>query len=81
MLGLYALTIGTLLSLAAREPNSHRDTIIVVAGLQLARAVCRLVYGDELRGAFELRVRRNVINASLLVAEAIVLIAFLPLPQ
>lgn len=81
MLGLYALAVGTLLSLAARDPQSHRETIIVVAGLQLARAACRLVFRDELQSAFQLRGRRNMINTSLLVAEAIVLMAFLPLPQ
>jgi hypothetical protein len=81
MLGLYALAIGTLLGLAALDPSSHREVIMVVAGLQLARAICRLFFGEELRVAFQLRIERNMINASLLVAEAVMLVVFLPSPQ
>ena len=81
MLGLYALAIGALLSLAALDPDSHRELIIVVAGLQLARAACRLIFANELRDAFQLRAERNLLNASLLVAEAMALMVFLPSHQ
>jgi hypothetical protein len=78
MLGLYALALGTLLSLAALAPATHRDVISVVAGLQLARAVCRLLLHNELATAFKLPLRRNVFNAVLLVGEAALLFVCLP---
>ena len=78
MLGLYALALGALLALAARAPATHRDVIAVVAGLQLARAACRLLLRRELAAAFQLPARRNAINAALLVAEAAVLVACFP---
>ena len=78
MLGFYALAIGSLLALAAREPSSHRDVIGVVAGLQMLRALSRIVSGRELATAFRLPPRRNLINAALLVAEAAILVLCFP---
>ena len=78
MLGLYAITLGALLALAARAPSAHRDVIAVVAGLQLARALCRIYFGNELTAAFRLRPRRNLANAALLIGEALVLVACFP---
>jgi|SRR5947208_3265413 len=78
MLGLYALALGALLALAARAPGAHRDVIAVVAGLQLARAACRLLLRHELTAAFQLPMRRNAVHAALLVAEAAVLVACFP---
>lgn len=81
MLGLYAIALGALLTFAARAPATHRDVIIVVAGLQLARALCRLVLQKELSAAFKLRLCRNVFNATLLVGEAALLLLCLPVAQ
>jgi hypothetical protein len=78
MLGLYALALGVLLALAARDPRGHRDVIAVVAGLQLARAVCRLRYGGTLAADFGVPRGRNAFNAALLVAEAAALAAAFP---
>jgi len=77
MLGLYALALGALLTFAAKAPTSHREVIAVVAGLQLARGACRLRFRAELSSAFQLASQRNTLNATLLVAEAIALIACL----
>jgi hypothetical protein len=78
MLGLYALALGVLLVLAAREPNAHRDVIAVVAGLQMARALCRLLFRRELAAAFQLPMHRNALNAALLVGEAALLVLCYP---
>lgn len=78
MLGLYALTLGALLVMAARAPSTHRDVIMVVAGLQLARALCRILFRRELTEAFRVAPQRNVFNASLLIGEALLLVLCLP---
>ena len=78
MLGSYALAIGALLVIAARAPASHREIIVVVAGLQVLRGVSRLVSRHELTRAFSLPPRRNALNAALLFVEAAILILFLP---
>jgi hypothetical protein len=75
MLGLYALALGTLLVVAARDPLGHTDIIDVVATLQLARAVCRVIYRRDLAIAFGVPPHRNWINVALLVAEAVALVA------
>lgn len=80
MLGLYALALGTLLALAARDPLTHRDVIAVVAALQLARAAGRLLWRETLATAFGVPPRRNAVNAALLVAEAAALAAAFPRP-
>lgn len=77
MLGLYALAIGSLIALATWSPGEYRAVIVVAAGLQLARAACRVLLRQELAAGFNVPARRNYLNASLLVAEACVLaIAF-----
>jgi hypothetical protein len=73
MLGLYALALGTLLALAAVNPRANRNVILVVCGLLLARAACRIVLRRELGAAFQVPPRRNGLNAALLVVEAVVL--------
>ena len=78
MLGLYALALGVLLALAARAPAQHREVILVVAALQVARALHRVLLRDELGAAFQLPARRNAFSAAVLVAEAVVLVACLP---
>jgi hypothetical protein len=78
MLGLYALSLGTLLLLAVRSPGTHRDIIAVVALLQLARAACRICFRGELAEAFRLPSTRNAFNTALLIGEALVLIACFP---
>ena len=77
MLGLYALALGSLLALATASPGEYRAVIIVAAGLQLARAACRVLLRHELAAGFRVPMRRNYINATLLVVEAgVLLIAF-----
>jgi hypothetical protein len=78
MLGLYALALGSLLALATGSPAEYRAVIVVAAGLQLARAVCRIVLREELSAGFSVPERRNYINATLLVAEAVVLLVAFP---
>ena len=78
MLGLYALALGALLVPAALSPAAHREIIVVVCGLQLARAACRVLLRRELTAAFRVSPRRNALNAALLVAEAAVLAVCLP---
>ena len=78
MLGLHALALGALLVPAALSPAEHRATVVVVCGLQLARAACRLLLRRELTAAFRVSPRRNALNAALLVAEAAVLAVCLP---
>ena len=70
MLGLYALALGTLLAFAAWNPREHMEIIAVTAGLQLARAVSRLLLRRELADAFGIPAGRNALNATVLVAEA-----------
>jgi hypothetical protein len=79
MLGLYALAIGVLLALALWKPAEYTEVIVVVCGLQLARAACRVVLRHELSAAFNVPPRRNALNASLLVAEALVLAFSIPM--
>lgn len=74
MLGLYALAVGTLLALAARDPRSHREVIIVVAALQLCRAAFRVGYRRVLSVEFRLSRARNAFNTALLVLESAVLL-------
>jgi hypothetical protein len=78
MLGLYALALGVLLAFAFFDPAANRNVVIVVIGLQLARALCRLLLRQELTLAFRVTPRRNVLSAALLVAEALVLAVTLP---
>jgi hypothetical protein len=79
MLGLYALAIGVLLSLALWKPAEYTEVIVVVCGLQLARAACRVLLRHELSAAFNVPPRRNALHASLLLAEACVLAFYIPL--
>lgn len=78
MLGLYALSIGALLVLATFDPRGQLAVILVVAGLQLARAATRLVLRRDLAAAFGIPARRNAIGAAALVAQAAALVACLP---
>lgn len=80
MLGLYALALGTLLALAARDPLAHRPVIAAVAALQSARALCRVAYRRDLAAAFGVPPRRNAVNVALLVAEAAALALAFPRP-
>ena len=77
MLGLQALALGALAGVAAWNPARHRDVIAVLAGLQASRAVCRLILRHSLLETFGIPIRRNLLNATLLVIEAAILIAVL----
>ena len=74
MLGFYALAIGALVAVAATDPGAHRPIVAVVAALQAARAVSRLVSWRLLTHAFAVSRARNALAASMLAAEALVLL-------
>lgn len=78
MLGLYALTIGFLLVLAAWRPEEHREIIVAIILLQSMRALFRLFYNPMVTDAFSVPTSRNVLNASLLLAEVVALLACFP---
>lgn len=73
MLGLYALALGALLAVAALDPRGHAEVAWVLAGLQLARAIARLVWRRDLERIFGIPQRRNAISAVVLVVEAAVI--------
>ncbi len=74
MLGLQALALGAVAAFAAWNPLIHRDIIAVLAFLQGARAVFRLWYRRSLRDAFGIPGSRNALSASVLLAEAAILV-------
>lgn len=74
MLGFYALAIGVLVTVAATDPGAHRPVVAVVAGLQAARAVSRVVSSRLLADAFAVTPARNLLAVSLLAAESAVLL-------
>ncbi len=78
MLGLYALTIGFLLVLATWRPEEHRAIIVGIILLQSLRAIFRLFFNPVVTGAFAVRTSRNVLNASLLIAEVVALVVCFP---
>jgi len=77
MLGLYALALGALLAVAARDPAGHAPTVAVVAALQAARAATRLANHALLRDAFGVPRHRNLAAVALLLAESGILAASL----
>ena len=74
MLGFYALAIGALVAVAATDPGAHRPIVAVVAALQAARAISRLLSWRLLADAFAVSRARNTLAASMLAAEAMVLL-------
>jgi hypothetical protein len=77
MLGLQALALGALAGVAAWDPAGHRDVIAVLAALQASRAACRVMLRRSLRVTFGIPEGRNLLNASLLLVEAVILVAVL----
>lgn len=78
MLGLLAVAIGSLLTVAMLEPAGNRATIVVVAALQASRAACRILFADHLHRNLGLSRSRNALNAALLVAQAVLLLGLFP---
>lgn len=74
MLGVSALALGALMALAALDPAGRREIVLVVAGLQLARATCRVVFRRELREAFGVPPRRNAAAIAVLLFECVALL-------
>ena len=74
MLGFYALAIGALVAVAATDPGAHRPIVAVVAALQAARAISRLLSWRLLADAFAVSRARNALAASMLAAESMVLL-------
>jgi hypothetical protein len=67
-----------MLVLAAWNPSEHREIIIVVAGLQLARAIVRLRDRGLLSRSFGIPGPRNALNVGLLLGESAVLAICFP---
>lgn len=78
MLGLLAVAIGSLLTIAMLEPAGNRGTIVVIAALQASRAACRILFAGHLHQSFGLPRTRNALNAALLVCQAVLLLVLVP---
>jgi hypothetical protein len=78
MLGLYALTLGFLLSLAAFNPVEHRAVILAVILLQSMRALFRWFYNPLVTTAFQVGTSRNLLHVGILLAEVAVLVIWYP---
>lgn len=77
-LGMYALFTGTLLAIALRDPAKYRHIVFVCAALLIMRATTRVVFFDVLNDAFAVEWGRNMINVTLLVIQAGILIGLCP---
>lgn len=77
-LGMYALFTGSLLALAMRDPSRYRHVILVCAALLVMRATTRILFFDVLHDAFGVEWFRNLINVTLLVLQAGVLVGLGP---
>jgi hypothetical protein len=73
-LGMYALFVAAILGIAARDLSRYRALLLAVAGLQVLRALSRLVYYDVLSAGLEVSTARNAFNVTLLLIEATVLV-------
>lgn len=73
-LGMYALFVASILGIAVRDLSRYRALLIAVAGLQVLRALSRLVYYDVLSAGLEVSSVRNAVNVTLLLVEAAVLV-------
>jgi len=78
MLGLYALTMGFLLSVAAHDPLANVPIIVGIIFLQSMRALFRLVHHAELRDRFQVPRGRNAFNTGLLVVQVALLVYWFP---
>lgn len=77
MLGLYAMTIGVLLILALPDPRRHVEIVLVIAGLQIARATARIAFRRDLASAFGIPPGRNALSAAILIIEAATMVGAL----
>jgi len=77
-LGMYALFTGTLLAIALRDPAKYRHIVFVCAALLIMRATTRVLFFDVLHDAFAVEWTRNLINVTLLVLQAGVLVGLCP---
>lgn len=77
-LGMYALFTGSLLALALRDPSRYRHVILVCAALLIMRATTRVLFFDVLHEAFGVEWSRNLLNVTLLVLQAGVLVGLGP---
>jgi hypothetical protein len=78
MLGLYALALGALLALAARDPAAHRPIVAAITFLQAARGLSRLAFRRLLAEGFGVPPRRNAAHACFLMATAALLAWWFP---
>lgn len=77
-LGMYALFTGTLLAIALRDPARYRHIVFVCAALLVMRATTRVLFFDVLQDAFHVEWSRNLINVTLLVLQAGILVGLCP---
>ncbi len=73
-LGMYALFTGALCGVALTDPARYRPIVWAVIMLQSLRAGTRLVFFDTLHEGLGVSWEHNLVNASLLVAEAAILL-------
>lgn len=77
-LGMYALFTGTLLAIALRDPAKYRHIVFVCAALLIMRATTRVLFFDVLHDAFAVEWTRNLVNVTLLVLQAGILVGLCP---
>ncbi len=73
-LGVFMLALGVFAGAAALDPLRHRLTIFVFAGIFIARALQRLMFGDEVTEIFGIDSGRNMGNMVFFVGLAAILI-------
>lgn len=72
-LGAFMIVLGLLAGAAAREPERYEGVILGFVTLFVIRALHRLVYGDVLTQSFGIAPSRNMTNAIIFIAQAILL--------
>lgn len=73
-LGVFMVALGVFAGAAALDPQKHRLTIYVFAGIFVIRALHRLVFGAEITDIFGIAGSRNVVNMIFFFGMAAVLI-------
>jgi len=72
-LGAFMIILGLLAGAAAREPERYEGVVLGFVVLFVIRALHRFVYDDVLTQAFGISSSRNMTNAVIFIAQAIVL--------
>jgi hypothetical protein len=73
-LGMYALFTGGLMAVALTDPRRYRHLLVAAGALLIMRATTRLLFFDTLHEAFAVTWGHSLINVSLLLSKAGVLL-------